>query len=152
MTSPTTLVLDTNAWLDLLVFNDRALDGVIAGVEAGTLRIVIDVRASDELARVLRYGALALDEAAAYAHMATVAYLSTRIDTPAMQLPRCRDPDDQMFLEIAVASGASALLTRDAELLRMAPRMSRDYAFAILEPARWQAARAGGAGPPAPSF
>jgi predicted nucleic acid-binding protein len=43
-----------------------------------------------------------------------------------------------MFLEIAVASNARALLTRDAELLRMASRMAREHDLAIIPPAAWR--------------
>jgi putative PIN family toxin of toxin-antitoxin system len=139
MSSVSTLVLDTNAWLDLLVFDDAALHGLAVAVGDGAVRIAIDARALDELARVLRYGALRLDDATAATHLARAARLSSQVDVQAVPLPRCRDPDDQMFLEIAVATRATALLTRDAELLRMAGRMARDHGLAIVEPREWRA-------------
>jgi len=142
MAAPPTLVLDTNAWLDLLVFRDDALAGLASAVHDGQVRIAIDARAVGELARVLRYDALALDEASAARHLATACSLAGMIDVPAMQLPRCRDPDDQTFLEIAVAARASALLTRDAELLRMAGRMMREFRLAIVPPSAWRDALA----------
>ncbi|MGY3265310.1 putative toxin-antitoxin system toxin component, PIN family [Lysobacter sp. HA35] len=133
-----TFVLDTNAWLDLLVFRDPALSGLADGVSCGRLRVVADDRAFAELDRVLRYDAVRLDEGDAQQHMSTARRLATRIDTPSLALPKCRDPDDQMFLEIAVAAHADALLTRDAELLRMARRMSRDHGLLIITPAAWR--------------
>lgn len=55
-------------------------------------------------------------------------------------LPRCRDRDDQKFLELAYQAGAVALLTRDDELLRLARRAKRDGLFTILPPASWREA------------
>ncbi len=134
-----TFVLDTNAWLDLLVFRDRALEGFEAAARDAALRIAIDARALEELARVLRYEPLRLSEADALACHAAASALAAHlaIDTPP-QLPRCRDPDDQMFLEIAVTAGADAIISRDAELLRLHRRMQREHGVAIVTPASWR--------------
>ncbi|MGY4516735.1 putative toxin-antitoxin system toxin component, PIN family [Lysobacter sp. HA18] len=133
-----TFVLDTNAWLDLLVFADPALSGFADDVSADRLRVVADDRSFAELERVLRYEAVRLDEGDAQSHMSMARRLATRIETPSIALPKCRDPDDQTFLEIAVAAHADALLTRDTELLRMAKRMSRDHGLLIVTPAAWR--------------
>ncbi|WP_133500250.1 putative toxin-antitoxin system toxin component, PIN family [Cognatilysobacter terrigena] len=138
MSSIPTFVLDTNAWLDLLVFGDPAFAGFVERVRSRQARIAIDDRALGELARVLRYDALRLDNETIAQRLQTARDLATPVQVPAMRLPRCRDPDDQMFLEIAVAAHANALLTRDAELLRMARRMQRDYGFAIVAPTAWR--------------
>lgn len=42
------------------------------------------------------------------------------VDAPA-RFRRCRDPDDNMFLDLAVAAGAQAILSEDRELLRLNP-------------------------------
>jgi len=47
------------------------------------------------------------------------------------KLPACRDPDDQKFLEAALAAGAAFLLTRDKALLELARRIE---AFRIVTP------------------
>ena len=59
--------------------------------------------------------------------------------TPEARPPRCRDPDDQKFLELAAASGAAVLFSRDAEVLRLARRTARDGAFDIMKPEDWGA-------------
>jgi putative PIN family toxin of toxin-antitoxin system len=138
MTQAITLVLDTNAWLDLLVFADPGLQGLVAEAESGRVVIATDARALAELARVLRYDALRIDAVAVATHFENAQRLSRSFDVPSHALPRCRDPDDQMFLEIAVATRAAALLTRDAELLRMGRRMQREHAVAIIEPRDWR--------------
>jgi predicted nucleic acid-binding protein len=47
------------------------------------------------------------------------------------QLPACRDPDDQKFLESALAARAEFLVTKDRALLDLARRALR---FRILTP------------------
>ena len=129
-----------DAWLDLLVFDDPALRGLAEVVASRALAIAIDARARAELERVLAYPALALD-ASARARLLDIADgLATRRDVAPRVLPRCADPDDQMFLEIAVDAGARWLLTRDAALLRMARRMQREHGLAIIRPAAWREA------------
>lgn len=58
-------------------------------------------------------------------------------ETTTATLPRCRDPDDQKFLELAAASGAAVLFSRDAEVLRLGRRTKRDGLFAIMKPEDW---------------
>jgi len=50
---------------------------------------------------------------------------------------RCADPDDQMFIDLALAVRACWLFTRDKALLRLAPR-ARDRGVCVLRPADWQ--------------
>ena len=49
------LVLDTNVWLDWLVFDDAGVAPVKSAVECGLVRICIDSVCEDELARALAY-------------------------------------------------------------------------------------------------
>jgi predicted nucleic acid-binding protein len=53
---------------------------------------------------------------------------------PQVQLPQCRDPDDQKFLEAALAARADFLVTRDQALLELARRVRQ---FRILTPAEF---------------
>jgi predicted nucleic acid-binding protein len=62
--------------------------------------------------------------------------VARRIDSPVpeaerAQLPACRDPDDQKFLEAALAARAEFLVTKDRGLLDLARRVAR---FRILTP------------------
>ena len=41
-----------------------------------------------------------------------------------VDIPDCRDPDDRIFLELAVSAGADALVTGDSDLLALAPRLN----------------------------
>ncbi len=59
------------------------------------------------------------------------------VDVPAggiEGLPRCRDRDDEMFLDLAARGGAEVLVTGDQDLLALA----EDVAFAIETPAEFK--------------
>lgn len=138
------LVLDTNVCLDLFVFGDASCATLRDALRAGAVQAVTDAACRDEWLRVLGYPQLALDAARRAAAVAafdeSVCLLPTagRPVVPAMpKLPRCADPDDQRFLELAQASGAQWLLSRDRELLKLARRTRREHGFDILTPQAW---------------
>jgi putative PIN family toxin of toxin-antitoxin system len=140
------VVLDSNVWIDILVFDDPAARPIRAALECGALVALIDGRCLYELERVLDYPqfqARAVDKAAA---LATVARLARRVDPPpagadaAPALPKCKDRDDQKFLELAHAAQAEWLVSKDRALLKLARRTARDFGFRIAEPAPFAAA------------
>ena len=56
---------------------------------------------------------------------------------PALTLPlRCTDPEDQMFIDLAVQLGGATLLSRDRAVLKLA-RRAQAYGVSILTPERW---------------
>ena len=140
---PPRLVLDTHVWLDLLLFHDPRVEQLVRELDAGEVVAVMDGRMRDELVRVLGYPAFALDASRQIEIAREAALLATAVETPAITavLPRCRDPDDQMFVEVAVACRASALLSRDDELLRLSRRM-RAFGVEVTTPNAWCIARA----------
>jgi len=128
-------VLDTNVWLDWLVFDDPSTAPIKAAVDAGRAEVFIDAACEAELERALGYdlGKRTVDAAACIAECRRVA---RRIESPVPEaerakLPACRDRDDQKFLEAALAARAEFLLTRDRALLELAARVA---AFRILTP------------------
>jgi len=138
------LVLDTNIWIDWLVFDDPSVAPLAAAQAAGRVEIRIDAACEAELARALGYrlGRVALDAAAQACCLARCRALARR-DWPSrrarLRLPDCDDPDDQKFLELALACGAQALVTRDRALLALGRRRARTLPFAILTPRAWAA-------------
>lgn len=142
--SPPRLVLDTNVALDLFVFRDPGCAHLLAALQAGLVQAVVDEICRAEWLAVLSYPALALDEAARreaseafdrWTHRLAAAELSPRDD---VKLPRCADPDDQKFLELALASDAQWLLSKDKAVLQLARRTARAGWFQILVPSAWQ--------------
>lgn len=132
------MVLDTHAWLDLYLFADPQVAPLAQALSDGGVVAPVDPRMHAELLRVLGYPVFALEAPRRSEIAAKVASHSLAVDTPATMpgLPRCRDPDDQMFVEVAVAQRAQALLTRDAALLALSPRLRR-LGIEATTPAAW---------------
>ncbi len=136
------LVLDTNVCLDLFVFSDPRSAALHDALRAGRCTAVSNEACRAEWRRVLRYPVLTLDSARRDALEADYDALVVSVAAAAgvaaaMSLPRCKDTDDQKFLELARDAGAVALLTRDAALLALAPRTLRAGLFEILTPEAW---------------
>jgi putative PIN family toxin of toxin-antitoxin system len=135
-TAPTMrIVLDTNVLVSLLVFGDVRLAPLHAAWAAGRLVVVSDAAVAAEFRRVLDYPQFARRCDAAQ----TFERYRARVDIVAapgcdMALPRCRDPHDQKFVELAAVSGAQALLTEDKALLRL----RRKLRFVVEPPALFQ--------------
>ncbi len=130
------LVLDSNVWLDWLVFGDPGVEPIRAAVQRGDAEVFIDAACEAELRRVLTYpfGKRLLEEAQRQACIAQCLALARRIEPMERmpKLPKCRDPDDQKFLEAALAAEADYLVTKDDALLALA---NRRLPFLIVKPA-----------------
>jgi len=141
------IVLDSNVWIDILVFDDPASRPIRAALERGELDVVIDPPCLVELERVLDYPQFvrfAVDKHQALAQTAKwTRHVAPAAETLAQQLaerprpvlPRCSDRDDQKFLELAAASGAAWLVTKDKALLKLHRRLHRDFQCQIDRPA-----------------
>jgi putative PIN family toxin of toxin-antitoxin system len=135
------IVLDTNVCLDLLVFRDPACMPLHDALQRGAVHAMTRPDCREEWRRVLHYPGLPVDAAArprliaafdALSHMAPA-----RQALAAVPLPRCADPDDQKFLELALGTGARWLLSKDKALLKLANRARRVCGFAILQVQEW---------------
>lgn len=138
------LALDTNVWLDWLVFDDPGVAPLRAAVSAGDAEIVINALCEAELIRVLGYSLQkwTLDPARQAACLAQCRNLARMVETPCpAALPRCADPDDQKFLELAAGAAAGYLVTRDLALLALA-LSHPPLPFHIVTPAEFAASRA----------
>ena len=136
------LVLDTHVWLDWLVFEDSSSVRIRNAVGTGRAVVYIDAVCEEELVRVLARGFAkrTLDAPAQAAVLATCRRLAKRIDSSAPEaaragLPRCGDPDDQKFLEAALAANAQFLITKDRKLLALARKPGMP--FKIVTPAQF---------------
>jgi putative PIN family toxin of toxin-antitoxin system len=130
------LVLDTNVWLDWLVFGDASVAALKAAVAEGRAEIFIDAAGEAELARVLAYdlGKHSIDVEKQVACLAECRRVATPLKDILINgtgLPLCADPADQVFLEAAAAARADYLVTKDSELLDLA---RRKLPFQIVRP------------------
>lgn len=138
------LVLDTNVVMELLHYRDPRSLALMQAIADRSLDCFTNKYCLAELQRVLAYPQFALDAAAQQQLFAQYRALATEMDdsdesddTPIdIPLPRCRDADDQKFMELAARSRADLLVTRDKELLRLARSRARPAPFAILIPER----------------
>ncbi|RYY72533.1 MAG: putative toxin-antitoxin system toxin component, PIN family [Comamonadaceae bacterium] len=133
------LVLDTNLVLDALVFRDPATAALLQGLEDGSLEWLATTPMRDELARVLAYPKLALRVArqrgSADAVLADFDRHARIVVVPPRAPAACGDPDDQKFIDLAVAHRCP-LLSKDFEVLRMKKRLAAlDVAVAAACPA-----------------
>jgi len=137
------IVLDTNVCLDLFVFRDPAVALLQEALGSGALIGATSDACRSEWERVLAYPVLRLDDAARVALLAEYDALMHVVEARALDvvLPRCADPDDQKFLELAAMCGARWLLSRDDALLKLGRRTKREGWFEIMTPGEWVASR-----------
>lgn len=130
-------VLDTNVLLALWLFRDPAVEPLRAALAAGQLQAVRSAATDAEFAEVLRRPELfdvAPERQAAL--LAAWQAASTPVDAIHAAPWVCRDPLDQKFLDLAMSAGATWLVTRDRDLLKLA-RKARRQGLAIVTPGRW---------------
>ncbi|MGJ7511568.1 putative toxin-antitoxin system toxin component, PIN family [Variovorax sp. GT1P44] len=122
------VVIDTNIVLDLLVFDDPGRAPLAAALAAGEFDWLATGAMRDELARVLGYP-LIVERLAAKGRGA--GDVLAAFDAKAQVVERvpgrascvCRDPDDQIFIDLAVAHRAR-LLSKDRAVLSMRKRLA----------------------------
>jgi putative PIN family toxin of toxin-antitoxin system len=135
------IVIDTNVCLDLFLFRDPRTAQLHADLQTGTAVALTNAECREEWLRVLQYPQLRLDDAARVRLTeefdALVQSHAPAPSVPAARLPRCADPDDQKFLQLALDCGARWLVSRDHALLALAKRTRRDGLFEIVPPEGW---------------
>ena len=141
---PLRLVLDTNVWLDWLVFEDPGLAALKSAVSTGHAEIVIDDACEEELIRVLAYPLQkwTLASAAQARCLAHCRSLTCQVEIRSVTgLPRCTDTDDQKFIDLAAGVDAGWLLTKDRALLTL-DRHRTTLPFRIVTPADFASTQA----------
>ena len=136
------IVLDTNAWLDLLLFEDPHVAVLRGALHNGDVSAVVNAACRAEWQRVLQYPQLQLDEergtrlSQAFDALACLLPDATFVREPE-SLPRCADRDDQKFVQLAFDSRARWLVSRDREVLALGRRTARAGWFEIVTPQAW---------------
>ena len=120
------IVLDTNIVLDAFVFNDPAAQPLKEALASHQFQWISTQPMRDELERVLAYPKIVVRLAF---YQRTAADVLARFDAQAQLVevaPKasvtCTDPDDQKFIDLAVAHHAT-LLSKDNAVLCMAKRL-----------------------------
>ncbi|HEX7971795.1 MAG TPA: PIN domain-containing protein, partial [Thiobacillus sp.] len=145
-------VLDTNIALDIFHFDDAVTRPLARALAAGAIRCAASPATLAEWRRVLAYPEFGLDAAAQAALDARYTACVTLTADPDeraglphkgtpiryglkpvwSRMPRCSDPDDQKFIELAAAAHAQGLVSKDRAVLRLRRRCA-PY-FRIMSP------------------
>lgn len=127
MSHSATVVLDTNIVLDLFVFADAAAQPLKAALADRALHWLATPAMREELARVLAYPQigprLAFHALQAQDVLDGFDRHAQLVDAPAKAPVTCSDPDDQKFIDLAVARQA-LLLSKDRAVLSMNKRLA----------------------------
>jgi predicted nucleic acid-binding protein len=152
------LVIDTNVVFDLLHFDDALARPLRLALEAGRVRCVVTDATLEEWRRVLAYPEFALEptqQAALVARYQALSETARTVEGDAglphkgtpihyglkpvwSRMPRCSDPDDQKFIELAAAVRAQGLVSKDRAVLKLRRRCAPT--FRVMSPAeavRW---------------
>lgn len=129
------VVFDTNTVISALLFGG-ALRWLVAHWQSGRVTPVVSHATAAECLRVLAYPKFGLTEAEIEIVAARYLPFAQRVEwaEQPLNVPQCRDPHDQSFLNLAIASGAEILVTGDADLLALREQVT----FAIETPAQHQ--------------
>lgn len=140
------VVLDSNICLDLFLFHDSGCEALAEALRSGRVEAVTRDDCRNEWLRVLNYPSVPI-------HTPQRPLMRQRYDEAitllgedafdpqgAAGLPVCRDPDDQMFLQLAQATGARWLLTKDKQLLKLNRKTVKAGLFRVMLPRDWTAA------------
>lgn len=136
------VVLDTHVVLDWMVFRDPRVDLLAETIMTGGLRWLSTPAMRNELAQVVARGTLDRWQPDPARLFGMWDEFSTEMAPaeptgPAARM-RCRDPDDQKFIDLALSRAADWLLTRDRALLALAGR-ARTLGLAVITPEIWRA-------------
>ncbi|MFK4705591.1 putative PIN family toxin of toxin-antitoxin system [Roseateles asaccharophilus] len=134
------IVIDTQVVMDWLVFRDSRVQALTSAVTSGALRWLVAPAMREEMRHVLGRGV-----AAAYAP--DRAFIDAQFDAHAVTIEAiqpqplagrlvCRDPDDQKFIDLALATQARWLISRDKAVLTLAKR-AKSRGLLILKPENW---------------
>jgi putative PIN family toxin of toxin-antitoxin system len=131
------VVIDTNVVLSALLFES----GHVAWLRDAWSRMLcvplVSTATVEELLRALTYPKFKLSADDREELLGDYLPFAERVElSEAMGLPRCKDPDDQKFLDLALAGRASILITGDNALLALAGSCP----FEILSPGQAAAA------------
>jgi predicted nucleic acid-binding protein len=136
------VIMDTNALLDWRVFKDPAAHPIAQAILEGRLRWLACPSMEQEWHQVWprsifkRWAPEPMLTLTVFQH-------AQFVDEPPRGPLRCKDPDDQVFIDLALHVGAALLFSKDAALLKLAGRARQRTGLQVTSLQRWCAAQAG---------
>jgi uncharacterized protein len=131
------VVIDTNVLISAIVFRQGQLGWLREAWLIGAIKPIVSQATSAELLRVLSYEKFKLD--AAKIQLALMSYLPYAeivvIENKSRpHLMHSRDPNDDMFLQLAHDGKAQVLISGDQDLLCLDDPLGKHASFRILMP------------------
>jgi predicted nucleic acid-binding protein len=143
MPSAAIVVIDTQSLFDWLVFRDPACSGWSAMLDDRQWKWIFTFEMRAEFDHVAAKGfgerwPVSVETCAdAWSRHGRI------VDVPAPlgadRRLACSDPDDQKFIDLAIAAGADTLVSRDKALLKLARRARERHGLRVCTPAAWSA-------------
>jgi uncharacterized protein len=114
-------ILDTHIWLEYLLWESPRLDDLRQWQANRRIVFVIDEPCAFEFSKVLSYPQFALPAKRKQALVEQQKLLCDWIpmhvtEQSVLQIPPCKDPNDQKFLQLLVYSNSQYLISRDKKL------------------------------------
>lgn len=138
---PPLVVIDTQAVLDWCYFQSPSCASWSTARERGAWHWIASQAMRDELAHVLARGFGTRWPGDAAAVLGAFDRFAQVLPSPTLSLAqplRCSDTDDQKFIDLAIASGARWLVSRDRAVLKLARRALARHGLEIVRPADWR--------------
>ena len=114
------VVCDTNTVVSALLFEHGRLSWLREHWRGDGVAVLVSRPTVEELIRVLAYPKFTLDKSAIDALLADyLPFTEPVVVSPLARAPKCRDKNDQMFVDLAIRGQADVLITGDRALLAM---------------------------------
>ena len=133
------VVLDTNCIVSALLFSKGSISWLRDAWMRQRFIPLVSHDTANELIRVLNYPKFQLDKNEQEIILADfLPYAEVvRIKSVPQNLPVLEDPDDLMFLSLAVFGNADALISGDAHILKVKSQLDRIPILTMTEFAAW---------------
>lgn len=132
-------VLDTNIWLDWLVFHNKDLNELKVAHDNKCFEIIYTAEMLLELTDVISRVQFKLTQERQNEVLAELALLASLVETrpKPLQTIYCQDKDDQIFIDTALTYQSAWLISKDKHLLAARGKAARQNLM-IGTPLDWQ--------------
>lgn len=123
-----TVVLDTNILLDILVFDDQRAHPLRTALSNQELDALVTVDTLDELIDVISRPQFSLDKQKQAEILLQWQSWSRLVQQSDLQIApwKCKDRDDQVFINLAFSFKPSTLISKDKLVLKLAKRAIKE--------------------------
>jgi putative PIN family toxin of toxin-antitoxin system len=123
-----TVILDTNILLDILVFDDQRAHPLRAALSNQELDALVTDETLDELIDVISRPQFSLDKQKQAEILLQWRMWSRLVKQSDLQIApwKCKDRDDQVFINLAFSYKPSTLISKDKLVLKLAKRAIKE--------------------------